>query len=462
MENLVIGVFIVGYLLIAFEHTIRINKTATAIITGVLCWTIFMMVPPENSIVNAPSYQHFLIQLEHEKGAEAVANLSQISLVKEYVVLQLGEHLAEISQILFFLLAAMTIVELIDAHKGFHFITSRIRTQNPVRLLWIVVWVTFFLSAVLDNLTTSIVMVSMIRKLLPNKVMRWFFAGMIIVAANAGGAWTPMGDVTTTMLWIGGQITSWNIIQTVFLPSVATLLVPMLYLQIVLRGKFGKLVHMQQATNSPKKPEINGGKLMLILGVSALLFVPIFKTVTHLPPYLGILLGLGILWVVSESIHPDLDESLKKKYTVSGALTRIDTPSVLFFLGILLAVSALQSMEILSHASSWLDQNISDQRLIIFLIGALSAVVDNVPLVAASMAMYSMDLYPTDHIIWEFLAYCAGTGGSMLIIGSAAGVAVMGMERITFIWFFKKISLLALMGYVAGAAVYLLQVYLTH
>ena len=201
---------------------------------------------------------------------------------------------------------------------------------------------------------------------------------------------------------------------------------------------------------------------MLILGVSALLFVPIFKTVTHLPPYLGMLLGLGILWVVSESIHPDLDESLKKKYTVSGALTRIDTPSVLFFLGILLAVSALQSMEILSRASAWLDQSISDQRLIIFLIGALSAVVDNVPLVAASMAMYSMDVYPTDHIIWEFLAYCAGTGGSMLIIGSAAGVAVMGMERITFIWFFKKISLLALMGYVAGAAVYLLQVYLTH
>lgn len=461
MENLVIGVFIIGYLLIAFEHTIRINKTATAIITGVLCWVIFMMAPPSETILHAQSYNHFVSQLEQEKGPDKIAALSEATLIKEYVVFQLAEHLGEISQILFFLMAAMTIVELVDAHKGFHFITDRIRTKDPIILLWIVVWVTFFLSAVLDNLTTSIVMVSMIRKLIPNKVMRWFFAGMIVVAANAGGAWTPIGDVTTTMLWIGGQITTGNIIQTVFLPSVACLLVPMIYLHYMLKGKFGTLVRFEEA-KIPQNQEIKGSKLMLIIGVGVLLFVPIFKTVTHLPPYLGMLLGLGILWVISESIHPDLDDNLKKKYTVAGALTRIDVPSVLFFLGILLAVGALQSMEILSHFSGVLDRSIGDQRVIIFLIGALSAIVDNVPLVAASMGMYSMDIYPADHMIWEFLAYCAGTGGSMLIIGSAAGVAIMGMERITFMWFFKKITFLAFMGYVAGAVVYLIQYSLSH
>ena len=295
-------------------------------------------------------------------------------------------------------------------------------------------------------------MISLIRKLIPNKEMRLFFAGMIIIAANAGGAWSPIGDVTTTMLWIGGQISAYGIIKSTFIPSIVCMLVPLIYLNFTLKGSLGSHEEKEGADHS----HVTSGNLMLFLGLAALISVPIFKTTTHLPPYLGMMLGLGILWIVSELINPDLDEAVRKQYTAAHALGRIDMSSVLFFLGILLAVGALQSMSTLGNFAEYLNVTIGDNRIIITLIGALSSIVDNVPLVAASMGMYSLETYPMDHMIWEYLAYCAGTGGSMLVIGSAAGVAAMGMEKIEFVWYLKRISLLAAMGYLAGAIVYLI------
>lgn len=452
MEAIIIIVFVIGYIAIALEHPIKINKTASALLAGVICWTLFVLSDPSPAVTESASYTSFLEILKVELGDKFSA-LTSGELYREFVTFELSEHLSGIAQILFFLMGAMTIVELVDAHHGFKFITDRIKTKNPKVLLWIICWVTFFLSAVLDNLTTTIVMLSLIRKLISDKEMRLFFAGMIVIAANAGGAWTPIGDVTTTMLWIGGQISTGNIMVTLFLPSVVCMLIPLLYLNFTLKGTLGD-PHEQHAKS--QDTTVRSGNLMLFLGVSALVFVPIFKTITHMPPYTGILLGLGVLWVVSELINPELDEAVKKNYTVAGALSRIDVPSVLFFLGILLAVGALESMQILHHLASWLDQSIGDQRIIVTLIGLLSAIVDNVPLVAASMGMYSMDIYYMDHMLWEYLAYCAGTGGSILIIGSAAGVAAMGIEKIDFIWYLKRISLLAMLGYFAGAIVYLI------
>ena len=426
MEIAIVIIFIAGYILIAFEHPIKINKSATAIVTGVLCWTLYAL-----------------------SGESS-----------EHVAEQLGEHFGEIAAILFFLLGAMTIVELVDAYQGFRIITDRIKTRNPKTLLWVICWVTFFLSSLLDNLTTAIVMVSLARKLVPNKDMRLFFAGMIVIAANAGGAWSPIGDVTTTMLWIGGQISSLSIIKSLFIPSVICIVVPLIYLQFTLKGDLGiaekENTHSGHKSHGDTHPAVKGSRTMLFLGIAGLISVPVFKTVTHLPPYLGMLLALGILWTVSELINPHMDEMEKKPYTAAGALSRIDVPSVLFFLGILLAVAALESMEILHRFASYLNETIGDNRIIITLIGILSSIVDNVPLVAASMGMYSLEEYPMDHMIWEYLAYCAGTGGSILIIGSAAGVAVMGMEKVDFIWYLKRISLLAMLGYFAGAAYYVL------
>lgn len=440
-----------GYILIALEHSIQINKTATALLTGVACWVLFTFYFPNESLTSSGQYSNVLETIKNHEGESKFLSLSEHGRYIDYIVFELGEHLNEIAQILFFLMGAMTIVELVDAHEGFRFITERIKTRSPKKLLWIVCWVTFFLSAALDNLTTTIVMVSLIRKLVHNKEMRLFFAGMIIVAANAGGAWSPIGDVTTTMLWIGGQISSAAIVKSVFLPSVVCMIVPLLYLNFKLKGSLGAAEHEKPATAH----EITSGNLMLFLGIGALISVPIFKTITHLPPYLGMMLGLGVLWVASELLNPHLDESIKKKYTAAGALARIDLPSVLFFLGILLAVGALESMLILQNFAQYLNNTLGDNRIIITLIGVLSAIVDNVPLVAASMGMYSLEVYPMDDQIWQYLAYCAGTGGSMLVIGSAAGVAAMGMEKIDFVWYLKRISLLAGMGYFAGAATYL-------
>jgi Na+/H+ antiporter NhaD/arsenite permease-like protein len=447
MELAIILVFVVGYIMIALEHPIKINKTATALVTGVLCWTMFAMSDPAGTLSNNEHYQSFVAMASHSSGAAG-----HNSAFRDYVAHSLGEHLNDIAQILFFLMGAMTIVELIDTHGGFKFITEKIKTQNPKTLLWIVCWLSFFLSAVLDNLTTTIVMISLTRKLVHNKDLRLFFAGMIVIAANAGGAWSPIGDVTTTMLWIGGQISAASIIKSIFLPSIVCILVPLIYLSFTLKGDLkGGDYHTLN-----KAPEVPSGKLMFVIGLGALISVPIFKTLTHLPPYLGMMLGLGVLWIVSELINPDLDAAVRKKYTAGHALGRIDLPSVLFFLGILLAVSALQSMGTLQHFAEYLNTTIGDNRIIISLIGVLSAIVDNVPLVAASMGMYSLETYPTDDMVWQYLAYCAGTGGSILIIGSAAGIAAMGMEKIDFIWYLKKISFLAFIGYAGGAIVYLL------
>jgi len=455
MEIVIVIIFVVGYVLIALEHPIKINKTATALLTGVLCWALFVMSDPSAALLESDHYQSFIDGQSKQHGM-VVADPRHVH--TEYVVESLGHHLNEIAQILFFLMGAMTIVELVDAHHGFRFITDRINTRSPKKLLWIICWVTFFLSSVLDNLTTTIVMVSLIRKLIPNKELRLFFAGMIIIAANAGGAWSPIGDVTTTMLWIGGQISSSGIIKATFIPSVVCMLAPLLYLNFTLKGELG----MHGEKTSHAHDHVTTGNLMLFMGIGALISVPVFKTVTHLPPYLGMMLGLGVLWVVSEIINPDLDESVKKHYTAAGALSKIDMPSVLFFLGILLAVGALQSMSTLASFAEYLNRTIGDNRIIITLIGVLSAIVDNVPLVAASMGMYSLETYPMDHMIWEYLAYCAGTGGSMLVIGSAAGVAAMGMEKIDFIWYLKRISFLAAIGYLAGATTYLIIYNFTH
>lgn len=450
MELLIVAVFVIGYILIALEHPIKINKTATALLTGVICWTLFMVSGPNETQLASTQYTTFA-----EDARISSEGVTDQEIHTEYVIHSLAEHLSEIAEILFFLMGAMTIVELVDSHRGFKFITDRINTTSPKTLLWVICWVTFFLSAILDNLTTTIVMVSLTRKLVSNRDMRLFFAGMIIVAANAGGAWSPIGDVTTTMLWIGGQISAAGIVKALIIPSVVCMLVPLLYLSLTLKGTLGE----RRMSGAEDQTVPKTANLMLAVGVSALISVPVFKTVTHLPPYLGMMLGLSVLWVVSELVNTELDESEKRHYTAAHALSRIDMPSVLFFLGILLAVGSLQSMTLLQSFAQFLNDTLGDNRIIITLIGLLSAIVDNVPLVAASMGMYSMETYPTDHLIWEYLAYCAGTGGSILVIGSAAGVAAMGMEKIDFIWYLKKISLLAAMGYFAGAAVYL---FITH
>lgn len=413
-------IFIIGYLAIAFEHPIKINKTASALLVGTICWTVYAL-----------------------SGTESHA-------IQE----SLSHHLAAIAEILFFLLGAMTIVELIDAHQGFKIITDQISSKKSVTLLWTIGLLAFFLSAALDNLTTAIVMVSLLRKIISDADQRKFFAGIIIIAANAGGAWSPIGDVTTTMLWIGGQISAANIMQSLFIPSLISLIVPLLYLSYTMRGQ---IIDNQPIEDSDFVETTSKERnIMFFVGLGTLLFVPIFKTITHLPPYMGMMLGLGVVWVVGEILHSKKDEEDRKPFTASHALSKIDSSSILFFLGILLAISCLESTGLLQSLAETMNDAIGNQDLIILLIGLASAVVDNVPLVAATMGMYDLNSFPTDHRIWEFLAYCAGTGGSILIIGSAAGVAVMGMEKIDFLWYLKRISLLALLGYFAGAGIYLL------
>jgi len=422
MAAIIVIVFIIGYLAIAFEHSLRINKAASALLAGVICWSIYAL-----------------------SGSD-----------KELVSENLSHHLSEISGILFFLLGAMVIVELIDAHDGFEIITERIQNTNKKKLVWAIGSVTFFLSAALDNLTTTIVVISLLRKLIPSHKDRLIFAGLVVIAANAGGAWSPIGDVTTTMLWIGNQITAGNIIIKTFLPSLICFIVPAFIISIQMDG----FVERDDSKKEKLFTTSYQRKTVFFIGVGCLLFVPIFKTITHLPPYMGMVFGLGLMWLLTEMVHSGKDESEKGLLSVNHALRKIDTPSILFFLGILLAVSALQSTGILTSLAAYLDRSIGNISVITIIIGFLSAIVDNVPLVAAAQGMYSLDQYPTDHFFWEFLAYCSGTGGSILIIGSAAGVAAMGMEKIEFGWYLKKIAWLAILGYLAGAIVFLLQHYL--
>lgn len=419
MAYIITIVFIAGFLAIALEQSIKINKASSALVTGVLCWTIYIMNAGDHLLVT------------HE----------------------LMEHLSEIAGILFFLLGAMTIVELIDAHDGFEIIVEKIQTLNKRKLLWIISLIAFFLSAVLDNLTTTIVMVSLVRKLIGTKEDRLFFAGMIVIAANAGGAWSPIGDVTTTMLWIGGQVSAAGIIKATLLPSFICLALPLIIMGFYMKG------NIQRAENPEKNYTRRSTPLernaVFFLGIFCLLFVPVFKTLTHLPPFMGMMLGLGIMWIITEFIHHRKDEMDKDRFSVNFALRKIDTPSILFFLGILISVAALQATGILNHLADWLTATLKNESAIIMSIGLLSSLVDNVPLVAATQGMYSLTEYPTDSYFWHFLAYATGTGGSTLIIGSAAGVAAMGLLKIDFFWYLKRITVWALLGYVAGSMVFI-------
>jgi Na+/H+ antiporter NhaD/arsenite permease-like protein len=420
MLTALILIFVVTYAAIAFEHPLRVNKSATALLGAGLLWTIYAMGQDNPHLVG-----------EH-----------------------LNESLMSTAQIVFFLMGAMTIVEVVDAHNGFEVITSRIKTTKLSTLMWMVGFVSFFLSAILDNLTTTIVMVSLMKKLLDQREDRLFFAGIIVIAANAGGAWTPIGDVTTTMLWIGGQITAIEIMKGLFLPSLINLLIPLAVTSRIL-GDRPVIAPVRGAEDATFETSAFERNLMFYLGLSILVLVPVFKTVTHLPPFMGILFGLGVLWLVGDLVHRQTEDLRKQRLTLVRALTRIDMSSIVFFIGILLSVAVLEHTHILSSIAQWLDKTVGRQDVIVILIGLVSAVVDNVPLVAASMGMYSLEQYPVDSFFWEFLAYCAGTGGSILIIGSAAGVAAMGLEKIDFIWYLKKISGLAFLGYAAGAAFYI-------
>ncbi len=427
--TIMIIVFCLGYIAIALEHPIKIDKAASALIIGGLGWGLF-----------------------------AFSGIDHHTLTHE-----IQHHIVDIAEILFFLLGAMTIVELVDAHQGFSIITDRITTNKKVYLLWIISIITFFFSAVLDNLTTAIVMAALLPKIIKNKQDLWLFAGVVIFSANAGGAWSPIGDVTTIMLWIGGQVTAGSIIPSIIIPSIVCAIIPLIYLTFKLKGDIERPIvkELNEHKANPTTPfERN---LIFYLGVFGLLFVPVFKTITHLPPYVGMLLSLGFLWLITEIIHRSKNHEEKSQLSVIGVLRKVDTPTIFFFLGILLAVASLQSAGQLDIIAKYLDTTFNGQTaqgtyIINIIIGLLSSIVDNVPLVAGAMGMYPVTetgLYATNGLFWEFLAYCAGTGGSVLIIGSAAGVAVMGILKIDFIWYLKNISLLALIGYLSGAATYI-------
>ena len=422
----IVTIFVIAYAAIALESPIKVNKSASALIGAGLLWTVYALLRGDTALVDQ----------------------------------QLNDAVSSTAQIVFFLIGAMTIVEVIDAHSGFTVITSLIRTRKQATLMWLVGFVTFFLSAILDNMTTTIVMVSLMKKLLGNHSDRLFFAAMIVIAANAGGAWSAIGDVTTTMLWIGGQVTPLAIIKGLFLAALANLVVPLLAISRFLKGK--DIVAPPDVEGVQSRTSLFERNLIFYMGLGILVLVPAFKSTTHLPPFMGILFGLGILWLVGETIHRHKEDDEKKPLTLVHALTRIDMGSIVFFIGILLAVAVLEKAQVLAMLANWLDATVGRQDAIVVLLGLLSAIVDNVPLVAASMGMYSLTQYPPDSFLWEFIAYCAGTGGSILIIGSASGVAAMGLEKIEFFWYMRRISGLALLGYFGGAIAYIVQYRLLH
>ncbi len=418
MAEFILIIFVLGYAGIVLEHAIGVNKTAVALLSAVLCWSVYF--------VHSPS-----------PVAEDLTRL--------------GHYVADVSQIIFFLMGAMALVELIDSHKGFGVITDLISTTSRRKLLWVVAWISFFLSAILDNLTTTILMVSLMRKIVPDAAQRLLLSCIVVVAANAGGAWTPIGDVTTTMLWIGGQLSPWPVIKALFIPSVVSLLVPLAYYSFQLKGRYPK----SQGNIAKEMPE-PGGRLVFYVGVGALISVPLFKSWTGLPPFMGILLGLALLWLITDVMHRPHTQRFHLR--VPHILSKIDTPGVLFFLGILLSVNALEAVGLLGELSIWLKATVHSAPMMATLIGIFSAIVDNVPLVAASMGMYSLDSFPRDSALWHMIAYAAGTGGSLLIIGSAAGVALMGLEKVSFFTYCRKISLPAFLGFLAGMGSYLLLV----
>ncbi|WP_068468494.1 sodium:proton antiporter NhaD [Candidatus Protochlamydia phocaeensis] len=413
-DLLMIMTFIIGYIGITIEHVSKINKTSIALLMAIICWAL----------------QFTSQAFNHE------SNLSF-----------LGEHLANISQIIFFLLGALTIVEIINAHKGFRLISDYINITSKRKLLWIVGFLTFFLSCILDNLTTTIIMVTLMSKLIEKGEDRLIMGGAIVIAANAGGAWTPIGDVTTTMLWIGGQLSTLRVILDLFLPSLTCLVVSLFCLSFALKGDF------TPPSNKNGKEEIEPmGTVIFWLGVASLIFVPVFKILTGLPPFMGMILGLSIMWIVTDVIHKEYEERYHLR--VPHVMTQIDVAGVLFFLGILLSIDALHTAGLLDALATWMNNTISNSHLIAVAIGLASAVVDNVPLVAAVMGMYDLTQYPTDSSFWDLIAYCAGTGGSILVIGSAAGVAFMGLEKVDFFWYFRRIGIPAFIGYLAGIGIF--------
>lgn len=449
MYAALVVVFVIGYLLIALEHPIKIDKSATALLLGMVMWVLF--------ILGADALP-FAVEKAAEHGY--AGHLS------DFVNAEILHHMGEIATTLFFLIGAMTIVELVDVHGGFSIITDRITSRDKKKLLWILGFVTFFMSAILDNLTTSIVMVMLLRKLVNEPKERWLYASMIIIAANAGGAWSPIGDITTIMLWVKGNISTGAVMMYVLLPSLVAMIIPLLFVTGKLKGKLASVEGSAVAQeNFVSKKERN---MLFYLGVGGLIFVPIFKTITHLPPFIGMLFSLSILWIVTEMMYNGKALDPQRQHRLPRVLQRIDTPTILFFLGILMAVAVLQSTGILGDMANMLAEKVGDANIINIVLGFLSSIVDNVPLVAAAQGMYSIipleqaqalaadswDInFIQDGAFWLMLTYCAGVGGSMLIIGSAAGVVVMGLEKINFGWYLKNISLVAMLGYLAGAAV---------
>ena len=425
ITTLLLSIFFIGYFLITIEHYIKINKAAFALLIAVVSWVIL--------IFNSTNYQEVNLDLSH--------------------------HLVGVSEIVFFLLGAMTIVEIIDAHDGFSIISQKIKTNKKNQFIWLIALFTFFLSAILDNLTTTIVMVTILNKLVADRKTKWLLLGLVIISSNAGGAFSPIGDVTTTMLWIGGQITPLNIIKETFLASVVAMVVPTLIISFLIKGNITLMNHSEESAEF--KANAFQRNFILFVGILSLLFVPIFKVVTHLPPYMGMFCSLGVLWLITELLHKG--NVHKNYFTVSKALEKIDTPSILFFFGILMSIAALESAHILPGMANALNDIFKgDINLIAISIGLLSSLFDNVPLVAALQSMYSLEVYHTDHYFWELLAFTAGTGGSCLIIGSAAGVAVMGMEKIDFIWYLKNISWIAFIGFITGAMVLIFEANFLH
>ena len=429
---MIVALFVIGYLCIALESVLEINKAAIALLMCVGCWTLLMV-----------GVQGFFPEVP-----------DGVSYVSE----RIQHHLGDAGETLFFLMGAMTIVEIVDSNGGFNFVRDMMKTRSKRKLMWRVAFMTFFLSAILDNLTTSIVMIMVLRKLVRSREERLIYAGLIIISANSGGAFSPIGDVTTIMLWIKGVITTQGVLTEIFVPSLVSMVIPAAILSLSLKGKFDKEQNLKchDVTAFTK----NQRKVIFLLGVGGLVFVPIFKTLTHLPPFMGILLVLGVLWMVTEVFHRQLEqnESDTMAKRVSDLLSKIDLSTIMFFLGILMAVAVLQEIGILTSLGEGLNEAFAgNYYLINGIIGVMSSIVDNVPLVAGCMGMYPVaadGAMAIDGIFWQLLAYCAGVGGSMLIIGSAAGVVVMGLEKITFGWYLKRMTWIAFVGYLAGIGCY--------
>ena len=428
MAIAVIICFIMGYLVIVLELPLKLDKTVPALLTAAVCWALVAI------------------------GHEPVIELHGGHVVEGDIESVLLHHIGKTAEILVFLLGAMTIVEIIDLHMGFEIIKSWVHTKSKRKLLYIITVLGFFLSAIIDNLTATIVLITILRKLIRNHDERIWYACMVIIAANAGGAWSPIGDVTTTMLWIGKKVSSAGLISHLVIPSILCAAIPV-FIASFLKSFKGNV--MIEPVEPSEQKDLKSSRTMLFLGLGAIIFVPIFKTITHLPPYIGMMLGLGVVWLVSEYVHPEenFQEDQRYHYSAQKALSRIELSSILFFLGILMAVAALESLGLLFQFAQGLDHAIPNQDIVVVLLGIGSAIIDNVPLVAASMGMFTD---PIDAKVWHFIAYAAGTGGSMLVIGSAAGVAAMGMERIDFIWYVKNITWLAFVGFMSGAVGYLL------